>query len=61
MDDLGMGGKRKRVINARKDLIVETLTTNSLKDMQHYASLQGELVALNLIEEAIQEYYKELK
>jgi len=56
-----MGGKLKRVINARKDLIVETLTTNSLKDMQHYASLQGELVALNLIEEAIQEYYKELK
>ena len=61
MDDLGMGGKLKRVINARKDLIVETLTTNSLKDMQHDASLQGELVALNLIEEAIQEYYKELK
>jgi hypothetical protein len=24
MDDLGMGGKLKRVINSRKDLIIET-------------------------------------
>ena len=61
MDDYGLGGKLRRVINSRKELIVETLTTNALKDMNHYASLQGELMALNLIEAEIQEFYKELK
>tara|TARA_R100001163_G_C5042856_1_gene180672 strand:- start:741 stop:926 length:186 start_codon:yes stop_codon:yes gene_type:complete len=61
MEDYGLGGKLRRVINSRKELIVETLTTNALKDMNHYASLQGELMALNLIEAEIQEFYKELK
>ena len=61
MEDYGLGSKLRRVIHARKELIVETLTTNALKDMNHYASLQGELMVLNLIEAEIQEFYKELK
>ena len=61
MEDYGLGGKLRRVINSRKELIVETLTTNALKDMNHYASLQGELMALNLIEAEIQQFYKESK
>jgi hypothetical protein len=28
-----------------------------LKDMEHYKSLQGELTALNLVEQHIQEFY----
>ena len=61
MDDYGLGATLRRVINSRKELIVETLTTNALKDMNHYASLQGELMALNLIEAEIQQFYKESK
>jgi|TARA_R100001129_G_scaffold44858_1_gene30711 hypothetical protein len=61
MDDYGLGVTLRRVINSRKELIVETLTTNALKDMNHYASLQGELMALNLIEAEIQQFYKESK
>jgi hypothetical protein len=41
----------------RRSLIVETLCEGLLKDMEHYKSLQGELTALNLVEQHIQEFY----
>ena len=31
-----------------------------LKDMEHYKSLQGELIALNLVEDTIRQFYKEI-
>jgi len=31
-----------------------------LKDIEHYKSLQGELTVINLVEETIKEFYKEI-
>ena len=36
-----------------------TLLLGLLKDMEHYKSLQGELVALNLIESEISQHFKD--
>ncbi len=59
MDDIDLAGKIKRVIEDRRELIRGTLMDGLLKDMEHYKSLQGELVALNLIESEISQHFKD--
>ena len=59
MNDIDLAGKIKRVIEDRRELIIGTLMDGLLKDMEHYKSLQGELVALNLIEREISQHFKD--
>ena len=59
MDDIDLAGKIKRVIDDRRELIRGTLMDGLLKDMEHYKSLQGEMVALNLIESEISQHFKD--
>ena len=59
MDDIDLAGKIKRVIEDRRELIRGTLMDGLLKDIEHYKSLQGELVALNLIESEISQHFKD--
>ena len=61
MDDIDLADKLKRVIEARRSLIVTTMMDGLLKDIEHYKSLQGELTALNLVESEISQYFKENK
>ena len=56
-DDVDLASSLKRMIADRKSLIVETMCEGMLKDMEHYTSLQGELTALNLVEQQIQDFY----
>jgi hypothetical protein len=56
-DDVDLASAIKRMISDRRSLIVETMCEGMLKDMEHYKSLQGELTALNLVEQHIQEFY----
>ena len=56
-DDVDLASSLKRMITDRRSLIVETLCEGMLKDMEHYKSLQGELTALNLVEQSIQDFY----
>ena len=56
-DDVDLASSLKRMIADRKSLIVETMCEGMLKDMEHYKSLQGELTALNLVEQSIQDFY----
>tara|TARA_B100001123_G_C14575977_1_gene736195 strand:- start:82 stop:270 length:189 start_codon:yes stop_codon:yes gene_type:complete len=59
MDNIDLAGKIKRVIDDRRELIRGTLMDGLLKDIEHYKSLQGELVALNLIESEISQHFKD--
>ena len=59
MNDIDLAGKVKRVIEDRRELIIGTFMDGLLKDMEHYKSLQGELVALNLIESEISQHFKD--
>jgi hypothetical protein len=59
MNDIDLAGKIKRVIEDRRELIIGTFMDGLLKDMEHYKSLQGELVALNLIESEISQHFKD--
>ena len=56
---IDLAGKIKRVIEDRRELIIGTFMDGLLKDMEHYKSLQGELVALNLIESEISQHFKD--
>ena len=56
-DDVDLASAVKRMIEDRRSLIVETMCEGMLKNMEHYKSLQGELTALNLVEQHIQEFY----
>jgi|TARA_B110000902_G_C14097514_1_gene509354 hypothetical protein len=60
VDDIDLGSKMKRVIAERRELIREVMMDGVLKDMEHYKSLQGELIALNLVEDTIRQFYKEI-
>ena len=59
MNDIDLAGKIKRVIEDRRELIIGPFMDGLLKDMEHYKSLQGELVALNLIESEISQHFKD--
>jgi hypothetical protein len=56
-DDVDLASAVKRMIEDRRSLIVETMCEGMLKDMEHYKSLQGELTALNLVEQSIKDFY----
>jgi hypothetical protein len=60
VDDINLGSRLKRVMGERRELIREVLMDGMLKDIEHYKSLQGELTVINLVEEVIREFYKEI-
>ncbi len=60
MDDIDLGSRLKRVMAERRDLIREVMMDGMLKDIEHYKSLQGELTVINLVEDTIKEFYKEI-
>ncbi len=60
MDDIDLGSRLKRVMAERRELIREVMMEGMLKDIEHYKSLQGELTVINLVEETIKEFYKEI-
>ena len=49
MDEITLIDKIKRLLEQREKQIEETLMSGSLKDMEHYKYLQGELSALYYI------------
>ena len=61
MDDITLAEKIKRVIEDRQSLIQTTMMDGKLKDIEHYRSLQGELTALNLIQQEVSQYFKDNK
>ena len=61
MDDIDLADKIKRIIDDRRDLIQTTMMDGLLKDIEHYRSLQGELTALNLIQQEVSQYFKDNK
>ena len=61
MDDITLAEKIKRVIEDRQSLIQTTMMDGMLKDIEHYRSLQGELTALNLIQQEVSQYFKDTK
>jgi|TARA_R100001129_G_scaffold57060_1_gene39257 hypothetical protein len=60
VDDIDLGSRLKRILSERRELIREVLMDGMLKDIEHYKSLQGELVIINLVEDTIREYYKDV-
>mgnify|MGYP001494092294 FL=1 len=60
MDDIDLGSRLKRMLEERRELISEVLMDGMLKDMDHYKSLQGELTIINLVEDTIRDFYKEI-
>ena len=60
MDDIDLGSRLKRMLDVRRELISEVLMDGMLKDMDHYKSLQGELTIINLVEDTIRDFYKEI-
>ena len=60
MDDIDLSSRLKRILSERRELIREVLMDGMLKDIEHYKSLQGELVIINLVEDTIREYYKDV-
>jgi|TARA_R110000803_G_scaffold48405_3_gene100587 hypothetical protein len=60
MDDIDLGSRMKKVMGERRDLIRDVMMNGMLKDVEHYKSLQGELTVINLVEETIREFYKEI-
>ena len=61
MDDITLAEKIKRVIEDRQSLFQTTMMDGMLKDIEHYRSLQGELTALNLIQQEVSQYFKDNK
>ena len=61
MDDITLAEKIKRVMEDRQSLIQTTMMDGMLKDIEHYRSLQGELTALNLIQQEVSQYFKDNK
>ena len=60
MDDISLIDKVKRLIERREEQIQETLMSGSLKDIEHYKYLQGELSALYYIANAISDMGKNI-
>ena len=58
MDELDLQSKLQRTIRERRALIEEMLMNGLLTDMEQYKFVQGELRALDLIEETIRDYLK---
>ncbi len=60
MDDIDLGSRLKRIVAERRELIRQVMMDGMLKDIEHYKSLQGELTVLNLVEDTIRQFYKEI-
>jgi hypothetical protein len=60
VDDIDLGSRLKRVLQERRQLISDVLMDGMLKDIEHYKSLQGELTIINLVEDTIRDFYKEI-
>lgn len=60
MDEITLIDKIKRLLEQREKQIEETLMSGSLKDMEHYKNLQGELSALYYIANAISDMGKNI-
>ena len=58
--DISLKDQIKKKIELRESQIQETLMSGSLKDMEHYKYLQGELNALYFIANEISDLAKEL-
>ena len=44
-----------RVINERRKIVLDALRFNSVKDMEHYKQLMGEMEALEYVENEIKD------
>tara|TARA_R100000544_G_C2211131_1_gene52007 strand:- start:713 stop:895 length:183 start_codon:yes stop_codon:yes gene_type:complete len=60
VDDIDLGSRLKRIVAERRELIRQVMMDGMLKDIEHYKSLQGELTVLNLVEDTIRQFYKEI-
>ena len=60
MDDIDLGSRLKRILQERRQLISDVLMDGMLKDIEHYKSMQGELTIINLVEDTIRDFYKEI-
>ena len=58
MDEIEILDKIKKLLESRESQIQETLMSGSLKDMEHYKYLQGELSALYYIANELGDIYK---
>lgn len=61
MEHFDLAGKLRRIIDERRDYISKLLMAGNLKDMETYKYLQGELRALDLVEEEIVNHLKEAR
>jgi|TARA_Y100000114_G_scaffold130881_1_gene128865 hypothetical protein len=59
MDEVTLMDFIKKKIKDRENQIQETLMSGSLKDIEHYKYLQGELSALYYITNELQQHFKE--
>ena len=60
MDELAVLDFVKKRLTDRKNQIEETLMSGSLKDMEHYKYLQGELSVIYYLEDEISDLGKKL-
>ncbi len=60
MDELTVLDFIKKRLSDRKNQIDETLMSGSLKDMEHYKYLQGELSVIYYLEDEISDLGKQL-
>ncbi len=60
MDELAVLDFVKKRLSDRKTQIEETLMSGSLKDMEHYKYLQGELSVIYYLEDEISDLGKQL-
>jgi len=60
MDELTVLDFIKKRLSDRKNQIEETLMSGSLKDMEHYKYLQGELSVIYYLEDEISDLGKKL-
>jgi len=59
MDEYGLLDFIKRKVQERENQISETLMSGSLKDIEHYKYLQGELSALYYVLNELKDFYQE--
>jgi len=61
MEHFDLAGKLRQLIDERRAYISTLLMAGNLKDMETYKYLQGELRALDLVEEEIINHMKEAR
>lgn len=61
MEHFDLAGKLRQLIDERRAYISNLLMAGNLKDMETYKYLQGELRALDLVQEEIINHMKEAR